>query len=76
MKKELEYYGGFGWMDVILKKGDTIEIGYGANDITKTFTDTAKAVEYYDSINDEKFAWQISPTGFPELIEAHIIKTP
>lgn len=74
MKNELEYYGGFGWMDVLLKNGDVIEIRYGKNDITKTFTDTLNAIKYYDSINDTKAAWQISENGFSELIEAHTVK--
>ena len=74
MKKELKYYGGDGWYSFTLRKGDVIEVRYSDSDFKKRFTNTVEAIEFYDSINDSKFAWLIRESGFSELIEGHQIK--
>ncbi len=66
-KQELMYYSGDGWGNT--RKKGKFQISHGDKEII--FDDLHEAEKYYQSINEEKCAWDIT-TQCAELIDAHV----
>jgi len=63
---KLEYYGGDGWGSMMC--AGRFEVKHSNN--SQIFTDKTKARHFYDSLQCEKAAWDL--TGHrQELMEAH-----
>jgi hypothetical protein len=66
--QELIYYGGEGY-DYAPEKG---EFAVKTDSEEKKFERLSDAIEYYDSLNEEKCLWDL--TKLPELLSAHTLK--
>lgn len=66
---ELEYYGGAGYCKDTRIKGEFV---VRTNGIDRKFTNLGDAAEYYESLQESKFLWDM--TVIPELLEGHTLK--
>lgn len=72
--KKLEHYGGNGYDNWDIETGDNVPSETGKFEVktrqeTKSFTSLSQARAYFESIDGEKFIWDM--TRIPELLDGY-----